>query len=252
MVSNAYGAEQMTAYGVEDRPLYVTDANGVTVTNAFDELGRLLAQLSRWRSGTLRLLGPGSGGLHQPVDQRHVTLRIYAAGRKTAETNANNEVVLYTNSPAGDLLSLTDGKGQTTRWKYSEYGLATNKTDQAGMEILRYTHDAEGRLATRWSKAKGTTVYSYTAGGNLTNVDYPASTDVRFTYDSLNRLKTMVDAVGTTVYGYGAGGELWTENGPFDSDTVTNTYQNRLRVASNWVSRRARGRTPSDMMPPNA
>jgi RHS repeat-associated protein len=41
----------------------------------------------------------------------------------------------------------------------------------------------------------------------------------------------MVDAAGTTVYGYSAGGQLWTEDGPFDSDTVTNTYQNRLRVA---------------------
>ena len=30
------------------------------------------------------------------------------------------------------MLSLTDGKNQTTSWKYDEYGRMTNKTDAAG------------------------------------------------------------------------------------------------------------------------
>ncbi len=41
----------------------------------------------------------------------------------------------------------------------------------------------------------------------------------------------MVDAAGTTVYSYTAGNQLLTEDGPFTSDTVTNTYVNRLRTA---------------------
>jgi len=81
----------------------------------------------------------------------------------------------------------------------------TNKLDQAGVEILRYGYDPEGRLTNRWSKAKGTTVYSYDLVGNLTNINYPASTDVRFTFDALNRVKTMVDATGTSGYAYTAG-----------------------------------------------
>jgi|GEM_PF-683626 len=40
----------------------------------------------------------------------------------------------------------------------------------------------------------------------------------------------MVDAVGTTVYSYAGGVQLWTEDGPWSSDTVTNTYNNRLRT----------------------
>jgi len=39
-----------------------------------------------------------------------------------------------------------------------------------------------------------------------------------------------VDAAGTTSYSYAAGGQLWTEDGPWSSDTVTNTWNNRLRV----------------------
>ena len=40
----------------------------------------------------------------------------------------------------------------------------------------------------------------------------------------------MVDAVGATAYSYTSGGQLWTEDGPFASDTVTNSYSNRSRV----------------------
>src|SRR5438128_2994678 len=41
----------------------------------------------------------------------------------------------------------------------------------------------------------------------------------------------MVDAAGTTVYSYTAGNQLLSEDGPHASDTVTNTYVNRLRTA---------------------
>src|SRR5436190_3589161 len=44
-------------------------------------------------------------------------------------------------------------------------------------------------------------------------------------------LRNMVDGIGTTVYSYTAGNQLLTEDGPFASDTVTNTYASRLRVA---------------------
>ncbi len=40
----------------------------------------------------------------------------------------------------------------------------------------------------------------------------------------------MVDAMGVTRYSYTAGNQLLTEDGPFDSDTVTNSYVNRLRT----------------------
>jgi YD repeat-containing protein len=37
------------------------------------------------------------------------------AGRKTAETKANREIIQYTYNAAGDLLTLRDGKGQETK-----------------------------------------------------------------------------------------------------------------------------------------
>src|ERR1043165_5248668 len=41
----------------------------------------------------------------------------------------------------------------------------------------------------------------------------------------------MVDGAGTTVYTFDSVGQLLTEDGPFASDTVTNTYVNRMRIA---------------------
>jgi hypothetical protein len=72
---------------------------------------------------------------------------------------------------------------------------------------------------------------SYDAAGNLTNLHYPSSGAVKRQFDSMNRVTNMLDGIGTTVYTYTAGGQLLTEDGPFASDTVTNTYVNRMRVA---------------------
>src|SRR6266700_2771574 len=41
----------------------------------------------------------------------------------------------------------------------------------------------------------------------------------------------MIDAAGTTKFTYYAGGMLNTEDGPWSSDTVTYTYNNRLRAS---------------------
>jgi RHS repeat-associated protein len=91
-------------------------------------------------------------------------------------------------------------------------------------------YDANGRLTNRWSAAKGNTGYTYDNVGNLTFVNYPNSPNVSFAYDALGRKTNMVDAVGTTKYTYTAGNQLLTEDGPFASDILTNTYTHRLRT----------------------
>ena len=146
------------------------------------------------------------------------------------QTNANNEVLQFTYNPADEILTLTDGKNQTTRWKYNEFGWVTNKLDQSNTEILRYTYDPLGRLTNRWSAAKGNTKYKFDSVGNVTNIDYPVSTDISYAYDSLNRLTNMIDALGATAFTYSGSGQLLTEDGPFASDTITSIYSSRMRT----------------------
>ena len=159
------------------------------------------------------------------------TLYLYdSEGRKTAETNANNEVTQFTYSPANDLLTLTDGKSQVTTWNYDIYGDVSNKVDNDANTILVYHYDADQRLTNRYSITKGNTYYYYDKAGNLTNITYPVSPAITLSYDALNRLTGMLDAVGTTYYGYDAAGQLLSEEGPWANDTVTYTYANRLRT----------------------
>ena len=138
---------------------------------------------------------------------------------------------LFTYDAAGDLLTLTDPKNQVTTWGYDSYGRVTNKLDQAAHTVLKYGYDPDNRLTNRWSAAKGTTTYTYDPVGNLTNIAYPSSGTVKLAYDAMNRLTNMVDAVGTTRSVYDAAGQLLTTSGPFTSDTVSNAYSNRKRVA---------------------
>jgi RHS repeat-associated protein len=229
--SNAYGTEQATVFDIEDQPLYVTDANSVMLTNTYDVLHRLVSR--GYPDGGVEHFGYSARGLIAYTNQigQSNFFAFDEAGRKTFETNANGEVLRFTNSAAGDLLSLTDGKLQTVQWLYDAYGRVTNKIDQAGTVVLAYTYDAENRLLSRTSAEKGTTFYTNDAVGNLTFIQYPVSPSVSFQYDPLNRLTNMVDAVGTTVYSYTGGGQLFTEDGPFASDTVTNSYSQRMRTS---------------------
>ncbi|HYE30114.1 MAG TPA: hypothetical protein VEH27_01680, partial [Methylomirabilota bacterium] len=161
-------------------------------------------------------------------------------GLKVAETNANSEVVLFKYDSGGNLTNLMDGKLHNTYWKYDQEGRVTNKLDHALAESFRYTYDPEDRLLTRWTPEKGTTAYAYDAVGNLTNVNYSASTDLNFRYDASNRLTNMVDASGTSAFTYTGYGALASEDGPWTSDTVTFAY-NSGRVRSSAVLQQVSG-----------
>jgi RHS repeat-associated protein len=58
----------------------------------------------------------------------------------------------------------------------------------------------------------------------VTQITYPTSPSISFTYDALSRVSTMSDAVGTTTYDYTSFGALASEDGPWDSDTVSLSY----------------------------
>jgi RHS repeat-associated protein len=81
--------------------------------------------------------------------------------------------------------------------------------------------------------------------GNLTNIVYPVSSNISLAYDALNRLTSMVDGVGTTVYNYDAVGQILSEDGPWANDTVSYTYNDRLRSGLSVVAPNASAWTES-------
>ncbi len=235
-MSNTVGLVAARAYDINDRVANRVDANNVSISMTYDALWRILTR-SYPDNGvekfgyTLNVPGPTS----YTNQIGNVVLYGYdPANRKTNEVYVGVTTNKFAYNGAGDLLALTDSKSQTTTWSYDQYGRVTNKVDAASNLILAYQYDPDNRLTSRWSAAKGTTVYRYDAAGNLTNVDYSGGTSytspIYLSYDAVNHLTNMVDAVGTTGYGYDAAGQLLNEAGPWANDTVNYTYQNRLRT----------------------
>ncbi|MEW6160412.1 MAG: hypothetical protein AB1813_23505, partial [Verrucomicrobiota bacterium] len=225
-INNPFGTIRSIIYDNLDRPITITDERGVTVTQTFDRLDRILTR--SWPDGGQESFAYSARGLTSHTDQLNkVTTYAYdEAGRKTSETTPNNELISFTYNTAGDLLTLVDGKNQTTKWDFDSEGRVWKKyyaNDLVNPKIT-YGYDANDRLTSRWTAAKGTTTYSYDPTDNLTLINYPSSPDISFIYDALNRVSSMTDASGTTTFSYTTAGNLLTENGPWVNDTVSFSY----------------------------
>jgi RHS repeat-associated protein len=231
--SNYFGQVFNVTFDILDRTATNVDANGVSTVMTYDNLNRILTRTYPDTGVEQFVYTSGVAGPTSYTNQLlERTLYFYdAAARKTAETNANNEGTEFSYDPAGDLLTRTDGRNQVTTWHYDIYGLPSNKVDNDGNTVLVYHYDPDQRLTNRYSVVKGNTYYSYDKVGNLTKTTYPVSPAISLVYDPLNRLTNMVDAVGTTYYGYDAAGHLLSEDGPWNDDTVSYTYTNRLRTS---------------------
>ena len=271
--SNAFGRVFLRQFDAEDRVLVSVDANGVRTGYAYDALGRLVRRSTSrlvlvegfvcvpedYHEYGFGVAGPTNTHRHYVVYYDETLTEPWFTwpfgeviengydlfGRKTQEVHyavsgdyGELTTPLLTNaftySPAGDLLTLTDGKSQVTTWAYDLYGRVTNKWDAAENLIFRYAYDANGRLTSRWTPGTNaatglTTTYTYDPLGQLTHINYPHSPDITLQYDALGRLTNMLDAVGATRYTYSASGAVASEDGPWASDTVSYTYDNGRR-----------------------
>jgi RHS repeat-associated protein len=228
-VSNAYGRALRILWDIRERPIEVTDANGLTVTNQFDNLDRLI--LRSWPGGGTEGFLWSTNGLIAYTNQDHQVTRLVhdVAGRLTAVTNANLEFTLLSYNSAGEIVTLTDGLNHTTTWHRNEFGLATNKVDTIGRELFRFAYDNDYRLTNRWTPEFGNTAYARDAVGNVTNIAY-SNYSVSHAFDPLNELTNMVDQFGITKFTWTAGSQLQAEIGPWASSTVSNVYSQGLRT----------------------
>jgi RHS repeat-associated protein len=239
-ISNTLGQIQSTAYDILDRATNMVDANSVNVVMTYDNLNRPLNRsypdggVEHW--GYTSNFSSATGYTNQV---NNVVTYVYdTLSRKTNEVYVGVTTNSFAYDGAGDMLTLTDGKSQTTSWLYDRYGNVTNKLDANNTNLFVYQYDADNRLTSRWTPAKGTTAYRYDALGNLTNVDYSSGTvtmpSVYLAYDMLNRMTNMV-TVGTFTnsYAYDSASQPLSEDGPWAGDTVSYTYTNRLRMSLN-------------------
>ena len=148
----------------------------------------------------------------------------------------------------GSLASITDPKGNITRWQRDIQGRVTAKINADNSRVA-YSYDSAGRMVMRTDEKGQNKLFDYFADDSVKQVSYPnaevATASVFYDYDTnYDRMTSMRDGIGTTLYGYHAltggispgAGSLSSLDGPFPDDTITFSYDALGRVVGRAVN----------------
>ena len=162
----------------------------------------------------------------------------------TSATDPLNGQILYEWCTCGQLVKLTDPKGNATQWHHDLQGRVTQKEFADGTKILSSYRAARGLLSSVTDPKGQVKSFSYGKDNSLLGVSYSnaqvATPPVSWQWDAAYpRIAAMQDGIGETRYSYGAAGEpgagrLASVDGPFASDTIAFSYDDlgRLRARS--------------------
>lgn len=144
--------------------------------------------------------------------------------------------------------SLTDAKGNVTRWGYDMLDRNISKQHHDGTtETYTYGYGTNsqpslrGRLALTTGTRGQVTRIGYDDNGNQTKTDYQNMPDVTMSYNQLNDVVQITDGIGTHVMGYDYAGRLVSNDGPLVNDTQTYSYDALSRVETQTAERGASG-----------
>ncbi len=208
LAQNAGGTVRSNKYDLLDRPTAILAPSGVANYLTYDSLGRILTNVVSDK--LTNSFAYSTNGLIRLTDGLGKSTQFSndVAGHVLFCTNANNEITQYKYDSAGNVTNLVDGKVQKTSFQYDQFSRLTNKLDNASASMLQLTYDANGRLKTKTTPAKGATSYIYDTVGRVRTNSYAHDPQVVFTYDARGRLTNMVDSVGTTAFAYSDGGQI--------------------------------------------
>jgi len=295
MVSSTDGRGNVTNYNydAQNRLTSVVNPLGETTAYTYDNAGNMLTQVDgkgnistyAYNARNLPITridagGVGTGGV---IDERKAErYTYYSDGMMAGKTDRNGvvstygydihgrltndnvigNIVNYTYDNNGNLLTMTDNTGTTTR-TYDELGRVLKKTvPLIGTSTYAYdqvtgltagfsseiTTDPKGHSVTKVMDKAGrlyqvkdgnavTATYTYFANGNRQKVAYQGGATEEYTYYANNQLKTLTNKKGVTTleaysYAYDANGNM---SGKVDRKGTTNyTYDslNRLLTTS--------------------
>lgn len=226
-------------------------------TRAFDELGRLMdlfgnnGQQTHYGYDTnnnLNTVVESGDNRTLTTTMNHDTLNRLKSVLKPVTTEQNGSATTvtvntqYGYDAASNLTSVTDPKGNVTRYVYNGFGDKITQTSP-DTGVTQYGYDALGNL-TDSQDGRGVHVqYHHDVLGRLTWIEYPTSSDdVHYYYDEVSaenpyasgRLTRITDGTGSTQYRYDHRGNI-----VGDLRTIgTNTFETRYtyNLANNLTS----------------
>ena len=189
-----------------------------------------------------------NGVIHSAGDG--LTFERDAENRITKITSIAGEVT-YSYNHNGDLISVTDLAGCTTRFEYDRNHYLTAIIDPRGVTVSRneyddngrliavidadgnrieYNHDLDERKEIVKDRMGNITVYGYDEQGNVTSVTDPEGNTTRSTYDENGNLSTVTDPLGgITKYKYDEDGKIKKITAP-DGREAKSTYDQKGRL----------------------
>lgn len=207
--TDALGDQTVYTYDPVGNQMAVTDANRNTTTYQYDAVYQVIGV----------------------TDANSHTMRFGydAVGNRTVITDANGHAYTFSYDDVNRLTRLSDPLDYTTRFAYDGVGNVISKTTAAETTIL-YAYDAANRLVLTTYPNSTTATRTYDAVGNLLRLQDP-NADLRFDYNTLNRLAVITDAVLSKVitYVYDGVGNRIAMGGP-EGSLTTYSYDDANRV----------------------
>jgi len=136
---------------------------------------------------------------------------------------AQTAQVSFAYDPFGNLISVTDQRGNTLTKTYDAYDRLSQTKDPNG-GITQFAYDTEGHLLTLTDANGHNTNYTYDGNGNVLTQTNPLNFSTSYVYDLAGNIQTRTDANNkATNYTYDALNRLTNTNYP-DSTSVVNVY----------------------------
>jgi len=189
----------------------VTDSLGNYIEYAVDTEGNIEHEYTHDSSGVL-----------------HRTLtRTFDLYNRLDATSQANESLDYDFAPDGNLDRQTDGNGTVTGFSYDNLKrlVASTRDAEASGAYTRYDYDVADRLARIIDPNSGTTGFQYDDLGNLLRISSPDTGTTVHTYDAAGNVKTRQDAAGQLFrYSYDALNRLKTVDAPGTTEDIAYGY----------------------------
>ncbi len=209
------------AYGPNNEPLSRTDALGYVTRYTYDGANRVTSVVDP-KGNTTTYHYDGFGDLieQSSPDTGLTTFSYDEAGNRIKMRRANNADTLYSYDELNRIKAVT---ASTLTLNYSYDACSNGKGRLCGFSdasgSTAYTFSPTGALASQSSTISGTsyvTTWAYDRNERVSSIIYPGGTEIRYEYNSNDKVSSIVAVVGgisktqlASGFSYRAFGPLW-------------------------------------------
>ena len=184
--TDAIGGVTSSTYNDLDLPLTITDANSHTTSFTYDAYGNRLSEQDPLGYTTTYTY-------YVSTDYR---------GLLESVSDPRGSITAYTYNNYGDLIQITNERGESSTFNYDGAGRKLNETNPRGY-MTTFTYDDLNRTLTVVDALGGVTSFNYNSVGNKISETDPEGQTTTYTFTDRDKLENTIDAGGyITTYQY--------------------------------------------------